>query len=97
MHEIQPPSGRNVWCANVHEASDVASSDVVMNYNCQRGGENVDYKGVDLPRWHDYDIHQRVHRSCAFPRSGASIGLKFRAYLVARAEVRAARAELDIP
>ena len=22
MHEIQPPSGRNVWCANVHEASD---------------------------------------------------------------------------
>ena len=33
---------------------------------------------------HDYDIHQRVRTSCAFARSGASIGLKFRAYLVAR-------------
>jgi hypothetical protein len=46
---------------------------------------------------HDYDIHQRVRTSCAFARSGASIGLKFRAYLVARAKVRAARAELDLP
>src|SRR6202163_1431225 len=46
---------------------------------------------------HDYDIHQRVRTSCAFARSGASIGLKFRAYLVARAGVPAARAKLDLP
>ncbi len=54
-------------------------------------------QGVDVPRRHDYDIYQRVRTSCAFPRSGASIGLEFRACLVARTGVRAARTDLDIP
>ena len=49
MHEIQPPNGRDVWCANVHEASDVASSEVAVNYNFQREGENVDYKKSMCP------------------------------------------------
>jgi hypothetical protein len=47
--KYKPPSGRDVWCANVHEASDVASSEVAVNYNFQREGENVDYKKSMCP------------------------------------------------
>ena len=99
--------GASVGKANHHKstAADVAGDwirDSERKSGGYRGidciataGKNVDYKSM-CPG-HDYDIYQRVHASCAFPRSGASIGLQFRTYLVARTGVRASRAELAIP